>query len=287
MALVCSKCSAENADGALVCRQCGAALPPPAASWSRSLLPDDDHFDPLSAPTLVMQHTAPAALPPVEETAAPLPARRSGRTLLLGLATGVLIVAAGAWLLRPGVPVAPPAAQPALASAPASAPGTVSAAPPAPAASGTSAASPALTAASAAPPPPAAPAAASTPIAVTAAAPVPAAASTAAAAASAAAAGTRKRIPEPVARKRALSAAPAATPAASAAPAPAPVEPVAAPLAAPAAPARPKTVAELCAAGNLITRGFCEQRECRRAELAADPVCVKLKDAEQRRLFQQ
>jgi len=277
MALVCSKCSAENADGALVCRQCGAALPPPAASWSRSLLPDDDHFDPLSAPTLVMQHTAPAALPPIEETAAPLPARRSGRTLLLGLATGVLIVAAGAWLLRPGMPVAP-AALPALASAPASAPGAGPAAPPA------SAASPALTAASAAPPP-AAPAAASTPIAVTAAAPVPAAASTAAA--SAAAAGTRKRIPEPVSRKRALSAAPVAAPAASASPAPAPVEPVVAPLAAPVAPARPKTVADLCAAGNLITRGFCEQRECRRAELAADPVCVKLKDAEQRRLFQQ
>ena len=113
-----------------------------------------------------------------------------------------------------------------------------------------------------------------------------AAASTAEAAASPAA-GTRKRIPEPVARKRALSAAPAGAPAASAAPAHAPAEPVAAPLAAPVAPAQPKTVAELCAAGNLITRGFCEQRECRRAEHAADPVCVKLKDAEQRRLFQQ
>lgn len=257
MALVCFKCSAENADGALVCRQCGAALPPP--SWGRSLLPEDDQFDPLSAPTLVMQHTAPAPLPPIEETAMPMPVRKSGRTLLLGLATGVLIVAAGAWLLRPGEPAAP-AAAPAAASASASAPAAVSAAPPAPAAS------PAQTAASVAPPA------------------APAAASTAQAAASAAATDTRKRIPEPVARKRALSAAPAAAPAASVAPAPAPAEPVTAP---PAAPARPKTVAELCAAGNLITRGFCEQRECRRSELAADPLCVKLKDAEQRRLFQQ
>jgi hypothetical protein len=280
MALVCSKCSAENADGALVCRQCGAALPPPGASWSRSLLPDDDHFDPLSAPTLVMQHTAPAALPPIEETTVPMPVRGSGRTLLLGLATGVLIVAAGAWLLRPGDAPAP-AAAPATDSASASASGAVSVAPPAPAAS------PSLTAASAAPPP-AAPAVASAPVAVPAAAsaaPVQAAASTAPAAASAAVTDTRKRIPAPVARKRAMSAAPAAAPAASAAPAPA--EPVAAPPVATVAPARPKTVAELCAAGNLITRGFCEQRECRRAEFMADPVCVKLKDAEQRRLFQQ
>lgn len=277
MALVCSKCSAENGDGSLVCRQCGAALPPP--NWGRSLLPEDDQFDPLSAPTLVMQHTAPAPLPPIEETAVPMPVRKSGRTLLLGLATGVLTVAAGAWLLRPAEPAAP-AAVPAAASAPASASGAVSAAPPAPAASS------AMAAASAAPPP-AAPAVASAPIAVAAAAsaaPGHAAASTAQAAASAAATDTRKRIPEPAARKRALSAAPAAAPAASATPAPAPVEPVAPP---PAAPTRPKAVAELCATGNLITRGFCEQRECRRAEHAADPVCMKLKDAEQRRLFQQ
>ena len=46
-------------------------------------------------------------------------------------------------------------------------------------------------------------------------------------------------------------------------------------------------MAELCAGSNLLMRGFCEQRECRRGELAADPACVKLRDAEQRRLFQQ
>ena len=39
----------------------------------------------------------------------PMPERKSGRTLLLGLATGVLIVAAGAWLLRPGESAAPAA----------------------------------------------------------------------------------------------------------------------------------------------------------------------------------
>lgn len=95
----------------------------------------------------------------------------------------------------------------------------------------------------------------------------------------------RKRIPEPVARKRALAAPPPASAATvPAAPPPPAPEPVAAPV---AAPERPKSVAELCAAGNLITRGFCEQRECRRSEHANDPVCVRLKDSEQRRLFQQ
>lgn len=274
MALVCFKCSAENADGALVCRQCGAALPPP--SWGRSLLPEDDQFDPLSAPTLVMQHTAPAPLPPIEETAVPMPVRKSGRTLLLGMATGVLIVAAGAWLLRPG-DGAPSSATPDAAAPAASTVATAAAA-----------ASEAPAAAST-PPPPAAAEIASMPVAAFAAAsavPASPGASTAQAAAPASAADTRKRIPEPVARKRALSSAPAAPPAASVAspPAAVPAEPVAAP---PVAPERPKTVSERCAGGNLITRGFCEQRECGRSELAADPVCVKMKDAEQRRLFQQ
>lgn len=277
MALVCSKCSAENGDGALVCRQCGAALPPP--SWGRSLLPEDDQFDPLSAPTLVMQHTAPAPLPPIEETAVPMPERKSGRTLLLGLATGVLIAAAGAWLLRPGA-VAPSTA---AADAPAPAASMAQATPPA-----APAASQALVAASAALPRAAADTASAPAAALGAASAVPASpgAGTMPAAAPASAADARKRIPEPVARKRALSGVPAASPAASiASPAPAAVaDPVAVP---PAAPERPKTVAELCAGGNLITRGFCEQRECRRAELAADPVCMKLKDVEQRRLFQQ
>ena len=38
--------------------------------------------------------------------------------------------------------------------------------------------------------------------------------------------------------------------------------------------------------GHAELRGFCEQRECRKAEFAADPSCVRLKEAEQRRLFQ-
>jgi hypothetical protein len=274
MALVCSKCSAENADGALVCRQCGAALPPPA-SWSRSLLPDDDHFDPLSAPTLVMQHTAPAALPPIEETAVPMPVRSSGRTLLLGLATGVLLVAAAAWLLRPGEPSSPapgPAASTPSRAAASAPPAASAPVPSQPLAAASAVRPPAMLAAASAP---------TAAMAAASAAPAHGAASTAPAAASTAVTDTRKRIPEPVARKRALSAAPAA---ASAAPASATAEPVAAP---PAAPERQKTVSELCAAGNLITRGFCEQRECRRPEHAADPLCVKLKDVEQRRLFQQ
>ena len=65
MANVCSKCSTDNADGALVCRHCGASLGR-QAGWSRSLIPDEDNFDPLSAPTLVMRHTVPSELPPLD-----------------------------------------------------------------------------------------------------------------------------------------------------------------------------------------------------------------------------
>lgn len=270
MALACSKCSTENADGALVCRHCGAALPPPA-SWSRSLLPEDDHFDPLSAPTLVMQHTAPAALPPIEESLLPRPPGRDGRRWLLGLSVGVVLVAAGAWLLRPAGTAddTEVSRQVAAASAPmaASMPASAVALPP-------PASSPASTAASA----PAALPVASTVVAA------PPAASALPVAPPASASESRKRIPEPVARKRAAAAAPAASATAAPIAVAPPPEPVAAPQ---PAPERPKTVGESCAGGNLITRGFCEQRECRRSEHANDPVCAKLKDAEQRRLFQQ
>ncbi len=272
MALACSKCSTENADGALVCRGCGAALPPPA-SWSRSLLPEDDHFDPLSAPTLVMQHTAPATLPPIEETAVPMPpGGGGGRRLMLGVAGLVVLVAAGAWLLRPGelAPPLPAAAAPAASSVASAAP-SASVAATTPEAAASAAALPLIVAPASAPQ-----------AAMPAASAAPPAASPASVASPAS--DARKRIPEPVARKRALAAPPAASsPMVPAAPPPTP-EPVAAPV---AAPERPKTVAELCASGNLITRGFCEQRECRRGEHANDPVCARLKDAEQRRLFQQ
>ncbi|MFT3955112.1 MAG: zinc ribbon domain-containing protein [Piscinibacter sp.] len=270
MALACSKCSTENADGALVCRNCGAPLPPPA-SWSRSLLPEDDQFDPLSAPTLVMQHTAPAALPPIEESLLPRPARRSGRRLLPALVAGVVLVAAAVWLLRPDETASEAAAPAASAVAPAA---SMAASRPAAAASVAAAASAATIV---------------TPASAPMALPVASAVATTASPASAAPASVpasategRKRIPEPVSRKRAQATSPAASVAAlPVAPAPEPVAPP------PPAPERPKTVAELCAGGNLITRGFCEQRECRRSEHANDPVCAKLKDAEQRRLFQQ
>lgn len=284
MATACPKCSTENADGALVCRHCGAALPPPPGNWSRSLLPEDDHFDPLSAPTLVMQHTAPATLPPIQETLLPPPARRDPRRILLGVAGVVLLVASGAWLLRPAGTTVPPAT-PAQAG-----PAAASAA--APVASIASIGSIGSTASAAAPAPaitpPAGSAPANDPPAMALAAPpvasAAAASSAAPAPAPASAAPGRKRIPEPVSRKRAQVAAPVAS-------SPAPVAPVAsapAPVVAPPpAPERQKTVGELCAGGNLITRGFCEQRECGRGEHANDPVCARLKEAEQRRLFQQ
>jgi hypothetical protein len=265
MAHVCSKCRTENADGALVCRHCGAPLPP-TADWGRSLLPEDDNFDPLSAPTLVMRHTEPSTLPPLEQILLPStePARRR-RGLLPGVAALVLMAAAGLWLLWRGEP-APSTPAPAPA-APATAASRPSAAPPAPSAPAIAAAPPAASA----PEPPSSSAA-------------PAAAAGALPPAAAPAPEQRKRLPEPVSRQRAQQAALPASPAAQAV-----VEqPTPAPASAPAAqPERAKTVAELCAGLNLLARGFCEQRECQRAELAGDPACVKLREAEQRRLFQQ
>jgi len=235
--------------------------PPLPAAWRSAAAPDEDTFDPLSAPTLVMSHTAPSPLPPLEP---PMAMRRGPRPLRwVAAALGLLaLFALLAWLVGPSAPPAAMETAPAPAAAPASA--AEPAAPPLPASSPepvmsapapASAALPALAAAPASAPAPAAPA--------------------------------RKQVPEPVARKRALEA-PAARsePAPASAPAPsAPAPIVAAPPAAP--PERAKTVAELCAGSNLLTRGFCEQRECRKADLATDPACVKLRDAEQRRMFQQ
>lgn len=276
MANVCSKCSTENADGALACRHCGAALTPPAG-WSRSLIPEDDTFDPLSAPTLVMQHTAPAQLPEVESMQPPPPAGSTGRRLVWGLASFVVLLAAGVWLLRPGAEpaVVVAMAPPAPASATALASGGSAAEPSASAASTASAAVVAVALAQA-PSTPASP-----PSAPSVAEPASAAGLPAAAPASAP--ERRKRIPEPVIRRPV----PAPVPAAPAS------EPAAAPASAPATPAsaaeppRTRTVAELCAGNSLLTRGFCEHRECGKAEHAGDPVCVRIKETEQARRLRQ
>lgn len=266
MANVCSSCSTDNADGALVCRQCGAALAPSAA-WSRSLIPEDDTFDPLSAPTLVMQHTAPAALPDIEETQPVVPEGGTARRIVWGLAGFVVLLGAGLWLLRPSGD-APAAAVPAAPAAAASA-AAPAVSPPPPASAPSSAA---LAFAPSAPPNAAEPTVA----------PAVAAASAVPTAPAASPVDRRKRIPEPVVRRPVPASAPA-TPASEPAPAPPPPLPTA-PV---PEPARPRTVAEQCAGSSLLTRGFCEHRECARPELAGDPVCVRLKEAEEARRFRQ
>jgi hypothetical protein len=265
MANVCSRCSTDNADGALVCRQCGAALAPSAA-WSRSLIPEDDTFDPLSAPTLVMQHTAPAALPDIEETQPMPPPGGTARRVVWGLASFVVLLGVGVWLLRPSPDV------PALSAAPVAAPASavVLAAP-------ASAAEVPLAAPVAEP---AAPASAVAP-AVAVAEPAPSVSPAPAVAASAV--ERRKRIPEPVIRRPVPASAPAAAPAAE----PAPVAPAPVPVTAAPEPVRPRSVAELCAGNSLLTRPFCEHRECAKAEQSGDPVCVRLKEAEEARRFRQ
>lgn len=264
MANVCSRCSTDNADGALVCRQCGASL---AAhpGWSRSLVPDDDNFDPLSAPTLVMRHTVPSELPPLDSILIPPETEpsRFGPRLVLGLAAFAVLLGGGVWLLRPSgeapAPVASPAPPAAMQAASTTAsPATESSVP---------------QAASAAPLVPAVPASAAV-----------AGPTLAAASAAASAVERRRRIPEPVSRKQAMEAASAAPPAIE----PEVVAPAPQPPAAPAPePVKPKTVTELCSSGNLLTRGFCEHRECGKGEHSADPVCVRIREAEEARRFRQ
>lgn len=260
MANVCSKCSTENADGALVCRQCGASLAA-QAGWSRSLIPDDDNFDPLSAPTLVMRHTAPGELPPLQSLLiAPEPQpRRVVPRLALGLVALAVLLGGGFWLLRRPGETVPSAPAPWVA---ASAPSVVPVA-----------RSPAPTASTAA----------SATVAPLPATPVAAAASSPPGTHAASAAERRKRIPEPVGRKQATQAAPVASAALSG---PEPAAPPA-PAATPPEPVKPKSVTETCSAGSLLTRGFCEHRECARPELAGDPVCLRIKEAEEARRFRQ
>lgn len=228
---------------------------------TRSLLPEDDNFDPLSAPTLVMRHTVPSELPPLESILIP-PENEPVRGVpkrLLGLGLVAVLIGGGLWLmLRPAAETSAPVAAPAASAA------TVAAAPAAPVA-----------------PPPA-------PLASEAMVPAPVIAIAVPPASSPAPAASvperRKRIPEPAARPQALEAAPApaaaqpeAVVAAPPPPAPAP-EPVI---------AQPKSVTELCGAGNLLTRGFCEHRECAKPEHIVDAVCLRLKEAEEARRFRQ
>jgi len=67
--------------------------------------------------------------------------------------------------------------------------------------------------------------------------------------------------------------------AAAAVPAPAPLPAVVPP----AAPVPPRTAQESCAGGNLIVRTLCESRECSRREHADEPLCQRLRAAEEKR----
>lgn len=261
MANVCPRCSTENADGVLVCRQCGTSLAPPAG-WSRSLIPDDDNFDPLSAPTLVMRHTVPADLPPLQSILIPPEPKSQPMVpmLVLGLAALAVAIGAGLWLSRSGEPAEAPAARPGpAAAAPAELPLRTTPAPDAPA---TEASAPHV--AAAVPPPPSASVAAVPPL------PAP----------SGSGAERRKRVPEPPSRAAAAEAVPVPAP-----PEPEIVVPPPAPV--PSEPVKLKTVNELCSAGSLLSRGFCEHRECAKPENASDPVCVRIKEAEEARRFRQ
>ncbi len=222
-------------------------MPPP------SLPPEDDDFDPLSAPTLLMRHSAPGELPPIgqsERPAAEPPDRRWPRRALW-LVMLALLVIGPLWWFAPSRSPVDEAPMPAT-----SAPIPVVVPPPAPAAASE-------------------PAASAVPVAV--AQPSPASAPE-----------QRKRVPAPVNRKQALQTpAPAPFPVAASA-----LEPAAAPVALPepppsvsaaSAPPRPKAVTELCSDSSLLTRSYCEYRECGEPGRANDPVCVRLKQAESAR----
>ncbi|MFT3665256.1 hypothetical protein [Piscinibacter sp.] len=245
---------------------------------TRSLPPEDDNFDPLSAPTLVMHHTVPSELPPLESiliAPEPEPARGLPWRLLGGVLAAAL-VGGGAWLLLWPADEAP-ASSPASIPAPAPAPVAASAPPPVASAA---ASTPEVV--------PVAPAPASEP---SRAAPEPAASPASSPAPATSAPERRKRIPEPVRRPSANenTHVPAPVPeTVLSAPAPAPALPEAsAPAPEPATAAQPKSVAELCSGGNLLTRGFCEHRECAQAEHAGDATCVRIREAEEARRFRQ
>jgi hypothetical protein len=230
----------------------------------------------------------------------PPPPRRTG--LWAGLAVAVIVAAGVAWyFLRSGTN-APPAAQVEAASQPAA-----SASAPAPEAS--TAATDAAAASAAAALAASAPAAATLPASANDAAattPAPQAATEAAPSASGPTEEERlaaeKRAKEKAARDRAerearakaaaeqreqaaarqraeqeAAAAAAAQQRARSQPPPAPA-PVATPAPAPYA----RTVAEICAGRNLISKSMCESRECGAPEHAGEAVCRKIREQEER-----
>lgn len=301
--VACDDCGHVNPPGTRYCASCGyslvgtvivsrreMSLPPVQAApvTPPPSHPDEDTFDPLSAPTQAMIEPpgrfSEMATPP----AAPPPRSRTGLWILLGLAA-VALAGGGWWLTRPAeAPADVAAVPPPPVTAPAEPP------PPAPAPAPPPAPEPAP---EPPPPPPAEPPPPATPPVAETAPPPPAAADQAAARAAAreraarlraereararALAAQREqeaaslRAEQEAARLRAEQAARAAAAAAAAKPAPAP------------APVQRQTVAQACAGTNLLTRGACEQRECARPEQVNDPVCVQLRAREQRRLFNQ
>jgi len=55
----------------------------------------------------------------------------------------------------------------------------------------------------------------------------------------------------------------------------------------PALPAAPRGAQEICAGGNSLLRAVCEARECSRREHADEPMCLRLRAAEERRRQQE
>jgi hypothetical protein len=137
MPLVCPQCRTENSEQLRVCMACGAALPVPAAT-SAARVPhgqDNDTFDALYAPTLMMgaEHGAAgdpqgSALPPPraqshqrQRVAAPAP-RRVAMGWALVAAAALAITGVAWWLLLAQQPNAPAASSTGAGNEPASAP---------------------------------------------------------------------------------------------------------------------------------------------------------------------
>jgi len=295
---VCRVCGHVNRSATRFCSKCGAD----------QTLVTDPHLA-----TEPVDYSILATLPPPVSRSAPdLPhpaaslfgAEPAPRPLGLWVGLAALVIALGAGAVwwtkssqRTAPPVAPAASVPqptASAAVAASAPEPASAA--AAASAPASAAAPEAASASASapavePPAPAAsapePAAAAATTTEHASAAAPTAAADKAARdarakalrerrAQAASQAAAARAAEQEAARRRADEARAAAAAAAATPPPPPV------VAAPVAPL-PRTAQEVCAGGNLIVRTLCESRECSRREHADEPLCQRLRAAEEKR----
>lgn len=316
----CSKCGTQNADAAKFCRGCGAGLGTEPASepavartgtgpvcrmcghvnrsatrfcskcgTDQTLVIDPDPAtEPVDYSILAsLPPRAPAPAPTGDAThpaAAIFGTEPSPKPLGLWAGLGVLVVAlavGGAWWAKTphgsvtgpehAASVAAVTPAPAPASVPAAAvPASVPVVEPAPATAPESAAS----AATPEPAPTSAPKAEPTEAPTADAAKAKALRERRALAASQAAAA---RAAEQEAARRRADEARAAAAAAVPAPAPPPV------VAAPAPVVQARSAQETCAGGNLITRSLCESRECSRREHADEPLCQRLRAAEERR----